>query len=159
MNNNIIIRNDKGEVIVNPEVGTLLNDILTEKEKLMQKELELKHSILTAMKENDIQTADVDGFKFSQVVPKPLSKFDTDAFLLNENEEILSAFITISEEKLFNIEKFKSEQAEMYERYSETYQNVDVNTKKLCKTLPAIYNKYYSETPSDKEITLRVTKK
>lgn len=75
-----------------------------------------------------------------------------------ESLEISSVFTVISEKDVFDLEKFKSENPDLYNKYTDSHIDTTVDTKKLEKTLPDVYRKYITITPSTRPITLRVAK-
>lgn len=154
-----IFENINGRLTVSKDVVDRLNNISSTINELNDEELYLRRSILEGMVANNIDKCNSYGMTFTQVMPKPKANFDVDSFVLNENEDIVKMFTEFEEESHFDEETFKKENPELYQKYVKTNIIPHVDTKKLQKTLEPIFNKYYSEVPSDKPSTLRITSK
>lgn len=143
---------------ISDQVDELLDDIMKTKEQIEENEKFIRSAILDAMMKNGILQSKTTNYTFSQVIPKSNVQFDSDEFLLNEPLEITSVFTNVSETETFNLEKFKAENPDIYKKYTETTISTFVETKKLEKTLPEVYQKYITINPTTKPITLRVAK-
>lgn len=155
----IFEKDENGRLTVSQETVQRLNDINKEVATLNDEESLIRHEILDGMIQNQIDKCSSFGMTFTQVMPKPKGTFDVDSFLLNESEDVVKCFTTFEEEDEFNIEKFKAENPELYNKYLSKNITPVVDTKKMEKTLTSVFNKYWHETPSDKPATLRITTK
>lgn len=147
-----------GTPTISDQVDELLDDIMKTKEQIEENEKFVRSTILDAMMKNGILQSKTTNYTFSQVIPKSNVQFNSDEFLLNEPLEITSVFTNVSETETFNLEKFKAENPDIYKKYTETTISTFVDTKRLEKTLPEIYQKYITFNPTTKPITLRVAK-
>lgn len=160
MKSKSIIEDVDGRKRISDDAAIELQELSTKIDELKQQEAELRQQILTGMIENNIDRCTMqNGTTFTQIIPAKIGSFDTDSFILNESEDIVRCFTIFEITSTFDEERFKAEHPEMYEAYSNKSICTNVETDKLQKTLPVIFDKYYSEKDSDKPITLRVTKK
>lgn len=153
----IIVRKN-GELTISDEIGEILEQIDSQKEEIQQHESELRHAILDAMTSNQIYSAKTGKFTISQVIPKNIVEFDTDNFMLNENENIVAAMSNIDETESIDYETLIKENPELIKKYTVKTQTVNVDTNRLKDVFPEIYKKYAHEIQSDKPITLRIAK-
>ena len=153
----IVVRKN-GELVISDEVGEMLERINSQKEEIQQQESELRHTILDAMTSNQIYSTKTGNFKISQVIPKNIIEFDTNNFMLNENENIVAAMSSIEENENIDYETLIKENPELIKKYTVKTQIVNVDTNRLKDVFPEIYKKYTHETQSDKPITLRIAK-
>ena len=149
--------NEEGRLTVSKEAAIRLQEIDSQITALNDEENYLRHEILDGMIANNIDRCSSCGMTFTQVMPKAKGTFDTDSFLLNESEDVVKCFTTFEETEEFDIETFKKENPEMYKKYVKQNIIPTVDVKKLQKLLEPVFNKYYSEIPSDKPSTLRIT--
>lgn len=140
--------------VLSEEVKVLLDSYFEEKESFEQREEEFRQALLKAMIENGISSSKVGNYSISQVIPKPTVNFKKDLFVENVDIDTLSLFTTVKE--TFNLEKFKAENPEMYNKYCDTEAEVDI--AKLEKLRPDLYFNYTDVIPNDKKITLRIAK-
>ena len=159
INMELIEVNKENQVVLKPEVENLLDEVMDYKKKVEEVEENLRKAILKAMVDNNIPSTKIGKYTISQVIPKDKIVFDKDSFTLNENEDIVNAFILINETETFNMDLFKSENPELYKKYVVKNIEYAVDEKRLSKGLPDIYKKYVTVTPSDKPITLRIVGK
>ena len=149
-----------GRVSISDEAANMLSEIDAKIDELTKQKNELRKQILDAMIENHIDKCSTEnGITFTQIIPANISHFDTDAFIMNEPEDVVSCFTSFDEIKTFDEEKFEKENPELYEKYCNKEVETNVDTDKLEKALPIVFKKYYSEEESDKPVTLRVGKK
>ena len=151
--------NEDGRLTVSKEAATRLQEIGNQITALNDEESLIRHEILEGMVANNIEKCTSCNMTFTQVMPKSKGIFDADSFLLNESEDVVKCFTTFEESDEFDVENFKQENPEMYERYTKKNIIPIVDVKKLQKTLEPVFKKYYSETPSDKPSTLRISAK
>lgn len=160
MDFNILAVTENGRKVISEEAAKELLRIDSEIDSLNASKTELRNLILDAMIENNIEKCGTDsGLTFTQVIPAKIGLFDSNSFMLNENESIVRCFTQFDETKTFDEERFARENPELYDKYCSTDVQANVDTDKLAKTLPDIFKKYYSEKDSDKPVTLRVGKK
>lgn len=152
----VVLKN--GTPTISDQVDELLDDIMKTKEQIEENEKFVRSAILDAMTKNGILQSKTTNYTLSQVIPKSDVQFDSDEFLLNESLEITSVFTSVSETETFNLEKFKAENPDIYKKYTEITIGTFVDTKRLEKTLPEVYQKYITFNPTTKPITLRVAK-
>lgn len=156
---NIFVKDENERLIVNEDIVNRLQEIESQKSKLADEETNIRNAILEGMIENNIEKCTTKNFTFTQVIPKNIEIFDKDAFLMNENDDVISCFTGFSEIVTFDEAKFKTEHPEMYEKYSTVKVEAEVDVKKLQKTLKPIYDKYCHIQESNKRISLRIVKK
>jgi len=149
--------NEEGRLTVSKETATRLQEIDEQVTALNDEENLIRHEILDGMVVNNIDKCSSCGMIFTQVMPKAKVTFDTDSFLLNETEDVVKCFTTFEETEEFDFETFKAENPEMYKKYTKKNIIPIVDTKKMQKVLEPVFKKYYSEIPSDKPSTLRIT--
>lgn len=149
---------NSNELTIKYEIGRLIKALEDEIDKANENKDKLRTAILTAMQNNNIYQAKVDGYTISQVMPKSTTIFDKDRFIEEVDTDVVSAFVTIVETETFDLDKFKAENLELYKKYVTTTSEVNVDEKKLAKMLPSLYEKYSTEIKSDKPSTLRIAK-
>lgn len=149
---------NSNELTIKHEIGRLIKALEDEIDKANENKDKLRAAILTAMQNNNIYQAKVDGYTISQVVPKSTTVFDKDRFIEEVDTDVVSVFVTIVETETFDLDKFKAENLELYKKYVTTASEVNVDEKKLAKMLPSLYEKYSTEIKSDKPSTLRIAK-
>lgn len=155
----ILKQNELQRLTVDEKVVDRLNEISNEITTLQNEEDDLRNQILEEMRSNNIDTCKSKNLVFTQVFPKDKLIFDSKKFLENESEDVIASFSTLNEHDDFNIEKFKAENPELYEKYVTHNVDLDVDTTKLQKALPIIFDKYASYIKNDKPSTLRITRK
>lgn len=153
---NILEKIDNERLSVSRQVTNRLIEIEELKSQLEKEEKELRSSILSEMLNNNVDKCITDNVSFSQVIPKNKVEFNNDDFIMNESEDVVSCFTDISSEDVFDENKFKLENPDLYKKYVNTIFHSEVDTKKLEKTLPLVYKKYAKEIQSDKPISLRI---
>lgn len=154
----ITLDNETGLTIVKYEIGALIKALEDEVDRANENEKKLREAILNAMRVNNIYQAKVDGYTISQVMPKSTKIFNEEEFITNVDADISAAFVSVVETDNFDLDKFKTENPELYKKYVTTTTEIRVDEKKLSKMLPSLYEKYTSEIKSDKCSTLRITK-
>lgn len=119
----------------------------------------LREAILSAMLQNNIDSCKLAHYSLSVVRPHDIFSFDTNSFIENERTDIINAFTEVVEEDdEFNLEKFKEENPEIYQKYLTKKQTINVDCNKLKSVFPDIYNKYMSSVPSTRKVTLAIKK-
>ena len=155
---NILEQDKNGRLVVSKEVVNKLSTISSQIDELSTQEKELRKSVLESMQANNIDSCISSGMKFSQIIPKPIGTFDVNSFIENQSEDLVEAFTSATVTEVFNVDKFKAENPELYAKYVEKNYEVDIDTKKLQDVFPKIFEQYYHEEQSNKPITLRITK-
>lgn len=150
---------EKGVKQFDESVETLFSEYETKANEANDELNTFRTAITNVMNKHKIVTQSFSTKKFTLVYKKPICKFDTDAFVMNESVDIVNAVSSIEEQRTFDIDKFMKEQPEMYEKYCNVTQTVKVDETKLSTLLPDIYKKYYSETIVDTTGSLRITTK
>lgn len=152
-----ILEKDGNERLsVSKKVANRLVEIEELKSQLDAEEKELRTSILQEMINNNVDKCTTDNVSFTQIIPKNKVEFNNDDFIMNESEDVVNCFTDISSEEIFNEDKFRTENPDLYKKYLDTIFHTEVDTKKLEKTMPLVYKKYAKETKSDKPISLRI---
>lgn len=123
-----------------------------------QVDKELREAILNAMIDNNIQTAHIGKYTISQVVPKSTITFDYESFK-SENANILPDYSTTTETESFDMDLLKSKYPDIYNEIRKVNKVTVVDTKKLEKSIPTLFQKYATEIKSDKKITLAIKTK
>lgn len=154
-----LITKTGNQLTINKEVETLLDNYTSAKEELETAEKELRKAILEAMINNNIISTNVGKYTLSQIVPKAKEVFNSEEFITNENEDVVNAVTNIQDTTFFDVETFMKENPEMYNKYLKHKYEYNIDTKKLQDFLPNIYKKYLSIQDSDRQISLRITKK
>ena len=137
-------------------VSSLIEQINNNIEFANNQNNKLREALLKAMQDNNIYSTKVGQFTISQVIPKNTITFDKEKFLLEESIDVCNAFTTINTTQVFDIEKFKVEQPEMYLKYCTNEDETIVDTNKLEKTLPNIFKKYSAEIVSTRKPTIAI---
>ena len=153
----VLIKNEKQRLTVESKVAKRLNEIDNEIAALQDEENSLRHQILEEMQANNIDRCKSEGLIFTQVFPKDKVEFNQEKFVNEADDDIIMSFSQIEETKEFNLEKFMSENPELYNKYVETKTNLIVDTKALQKALPIVFDRYTTVIPNEKPSTLRIT--
>ena len=153
----ILIKDEYQRLTVDSKVANRLNEIDNQITTLQDEENLLRHQILEEMQANNIDKCKSAGLIFTQVFPKDKVEFDQEKFVREVNDDVIMSFSQIEESKEFNLEKFMSENPELYNKYVETKTNVIVDTKALQKALPIVFDRYATVIKNEKPSTLRIT--
>ena len=156
----ILIENNVA--VLSPIVENKLDENRQYLEDAKKNDEEFRQAILKAMLDNDIKTAKLGKYTISVVVPHNTIIFDSDKFIEDylDNTEFLKEFVEYKvQEKPFNLEKFKEEHTDLYKEYTGYDETFEVDTKKLEKLLPQVFEKYSSEVVSTKKTTLTIKEK
>lgn len=149
-----------GKATISEDVAEELLNIDSLIDELTSRKDAIRKQILNRMIEKHIEKSVTNaGLTFTQVIPSKVIYFDTDSFITNESEDVVKCFTNFEEEKTLDIERFKQECPELYEKYCNTNIKTNVDIKKMQEVLPIVYNKYAIEKDSEKPISLRITKK
>lgn len=155
----IIIKDEKGRLTISDSVVAELKNISDTISELDRKEQSIRNDILSEMIANNIEKCISSGMTFTQIIPKAKETFDTEKFLMNESEDVVNCFTTYDETCDFDIEKFKSENPSLYDKYLKKTIIPIVDTNKMKKVLEPMYEKYCTRVESSKPISLRITEK
>lgn len=153
-----IIINKNNRYCLNPEVSELYMEILDGNRQYSNLESILRTCILHEMMVSNFDRLSDDNIKISLVMPKPSIEFDVDKFILNENQDIVSFATSFSTKETFDIDKFMNENPDLYNKYLTTTVEPNVDITKLKDNLPNVFSKYGKEIPSNKPVSLRITK-
>ena len=157
--NKLIIKDSTGTAYLSTTVVSILNNYYEAKEKFEKYENELRQALKNVMFDNNIMNAKIGEYSISQVIPKPIIEFDTNAFIDNENEDIVNAFTKIETEYVFDLEEFKKDNPMLFTHYyKQVVKDVQVDTEKLKAVFPAIYEKYETIKESKKQKTITIRK-
>ena len=152
-------KDENGMLTVSKETVRRLEEIGKEQNGLATEEKAIRAGILDGLIANNIEKCSAGNMSFTQVIPKPKASFDVDSFLLNEPEDVVNCFTSYEESEEFDVESFKKDNPELYRKYTKKEIMPIVDTAKMQKALEPIFRKYYSEIPSDKPATLRISAK
>lgn len=156
--NELIVKTEEGLPTLAPQVEKMIDDTMDLVNDAEQIEKELRESILEAMKANGIFTAKVGKYTLSQVVPKDTVTFDYETFK-KENANLVESFSTTTETESFDMELLKTKYPAIYNEIRKVNKVVVIDTKRLEKGVPDIYNKYTTSVKSEKPITLAIKAK
>lgn len=162
--NNVVFEESKIVEVKNGQVSFTqdLDDIITYYELIKTIASDnvnnLRTSILDAMKKYDIYTASLPEHTLSLVFHKDIETFNSEEFIKNEAKSLVDAFSEKEDIEEFNLELFKIENPELYNKYIIKKTNYIIDEKKLSKVLKSVYDKYVVITKVDKEPYLRITK-
>lgn len=155
--NEIIVIDEKNNVmIVEEKLNALLLDITSFKSSLDELDKNVRSKLLDAMMKLGQTQIKLTDFTISLVLGSSKEVFDEDRFLEEENEETISPFIDFEVSKEFNLEKFKEENPELYEKYVIENEKYSVDSAKLSKLRPDIYHKYVTVIASTKKPTIAI---
>lgn len=147
----------EGYPVLAEEVESILDDVQTNADEANALLANVREAILAAMVDNNIYNCKVGKYSISQVLGRDKVIFDKESFFKDAPEDIVMAFTTLEKsEPVFNLEKFKAENPELYAKYLESEDIIVVDEKKLEKTLPEVYEKYVSRVKSDKKPTIMI---
>lgn len=152
---NFVILNDNKKEL-SPSIEYLIDGIMKYKNDMEMLEKKLREAILMAMINNNISSSKIGKYNISQVIPRDKISFNAEEFILNESEDIIKNVSSIEIKETFDVDKFKEENKDIYNKYLKREFLYKVDDVKLSKFLPDIYNKYITKSPSDKPITLRI---
>ena len=153
----LLVTTQNGVETIDPEqVEKLVAMKQAKEEDYKNFESEVREVILNLMAKYGTVVIKSQNYIVSKVSPADKVEFDEEKFLLETSEDILSVFVDVIEEKTFDEEAFKNEHPDLYEQYVKTNYISHVNTKKLAKTFPAIYDRYTTTIKSDRAPTIRI---
>lgn len=154
---NLLVLDEKGALVNAEEVEKLLSFTLEAVEKAKSDLENVRKELLQAMLETGLDSAKIGKYNVSVVKPKDTETFDDAAFAATESSEVVSQFANIKVIDLpFDVNRFKADHPELYEEYSGHDEVMEIDEKKLKKTLPEVYKKFLTVTPSQRETTLRI---
>lgn len=154
IDNFVILKNNKKEL--SPSIEQLIDRVMKYKDDVEMLEKKLREAILMAMINNNISSSKLGKYNISQVIPKDKISFNAEEFILNESEDIVKNVSSIEIKETFDVDRFKEENKDIYNKYLNKEFLYKVDDVKLSKFLPDIYNKYVTKSPSNKPITLRI---
>lgn len=154
--NELIVKNEEGNLILIPEIEERLDYY-----KQVEKETEdFKKVLLDALLENNLTNVKCGKYTFSPSIPKNTIKFDKEKFLQEESTEVLQDLCDIKiSRKPFDVESFREQYPELYNKFAPEVEEITVDEKKLAKYFPSTYNKYITEIVTDRKPSLRITVK
>jgi len=155
---NLIIRDSTNFPILSEHVAGLLDSLKAKENELTEAREAIRTALLQAMIDNNVICGQVGIWNITQVIPKDIVNFDTDAFVANEPDQFVEAFVkNIDETETVDLKKLAHEFPEAYKACVQVDTHVTVDTEKLAKHFNNIYEKYVSIRKSDKPITLRIS--
>mgnify|MGYP004655321405 CR=1 FL=1 len=154
-----LIQKKDGVVVIDALFENILDNLESNVAEAENDKKVFKTALLKYMRDHDIYTASTDKYTISQVVPKEKSEFNKEKFIQEQPDDIIEGFSTINEVKVFNEQILKEKYPEIYDECCETQYDVEVDTKKLSKAYPEIFDKYNVIIPATSDVTLRITDK
>ena len=154
-----LIQKKDGVVVIDALFENILDNLENNVTEAENDKKVFKAALLKYMRDHDIYTASTDKYTISQVVPKEKSEFNKEKFIQEQPDDIIEGFSTINEVKVFNEQILKEKYPEIYDECCETQYDVEVDTKKLSKAYPEIFDKYNVIIPATSDVTLRITDK
>lgn len=150
-----------------PMLASAVNGLLSVCEEECQKANEqydmIKDMMLDAMLDNNMKRAETEDFKVSIRENNSKWVFDEEAFKSGESKDVVEAF-TVTEKSralTLDLDALKEKYPNVYEeclKVEET-ETSHIDTNKLWKTLPNIYNKYATEIKPEKRGTISIKRK
>ena len=126
-----LTKNDVGRLTVDVKVAETLSSLEQTKAEIDEQISEIRKGILEEMVANNIVKCSSAHYNFTQIQPKPITHFDNDKFMQNENIDIVNFVSTVTEEEpVFDIEKFKADHKDLYDAYMKVDMKI-LETKKL----------------------------
>lgn len=154
--NNLTTLDEHGRVTLSENVVNIYNNIKDKANEAETMMSDFRKALLKAMIENHIASVKIGKLTCSQVIPHDTVYFNAESFMLNEHEDLVAAFTTVSTTETFDIEKFKAENPELYKKYTISKDIPNVDSAKLEKALPDVYKKYTTTIINDKPIKLMI---
>lgn len=151
----IVVKNDFGYELAQ-QVETVLDDYKAKKEAFELADKNFRTDLLDAMVKYKIISATVGKYNISQVIPNPVVSFDDEKFMLESPIELVALFSKTEDFKLFNVDKFREENPDIYNKYLEVETTATIDSKKLEKNFPEIFKKFSTEVASTRKVTLRI---
>lgn len=151
----IVVKNDFGYELAQ-QVETVLDDYKAKKEAFELADKNFRTDLLDAMVKYKIMSATVGKYNISQVIPNPVVSFDDEKFMLESPIELVALFSKTEDFKLFNVDKFREENPDIYNKYLEVETTATIDSKKLEKNFPEIFKKFSTEVASTRKVTLRI---
>lgn len=155
--NDLIIKDEDNNIITVDQAECILDEYYDIKETIEEAEKKLRECILNSMLQNNIVKSKIGKYTVSLTNCKDIEVFNENDFLKNENEDIVKNFVNEEKTENFNLELFKKEHFDLYNQYTTITVNRIVDSKKLNKYLPNVYQKYISIKESDKKVSLRIS--
>lgn len=162
MDNNTLVVINAGIATLSDEVEELLDNVKHQLDKAKEDDTAFRQALLDAMLKNDIKTAKVGKYTISTVVPHNTVVFDSKKFIDDylDNTEFLQSYVSYHvNEKSFDLERFKKEHPDLYKEYTGFDEEFVVDTDKLQKELPYVFDKYSTEVVSTKKTTISIKEK
>ena len=151
---NIYLETVEGKIVATAKLENDLENLKSAKENLTEYESNLRQKLLLEMTNMNCSKIKTDKFSVSKITPKPTYEYDVDKIISELPTEVLSEFLIVTENKSFDIERFITEQKEMYDKYTNTTITKSLDIEKM-KKFPQLYEKYVTEKLNDKS-SLRI---
>lgn len=158
----VLVNAETGLATISEKVVVLMDDFYDRKAQIEQEEAQVREALLTAMVNNNVVSAKVGPYTFSQVIPKDVVTFNSEACVkyLFENDPLAAAeVVSTSTSYEFDADKFIAENPEIAAKYMKKVSVNTVDEKKIKKLYPSCYEQFTTTTKSEKPITLRIVKK
>lgn len=159
----LVVRNDDNKLVLASVVDDMLDVCETETQKAYEQYELVKDELLKAMCDNGLKKAETSHFSVSIRENKSKWVFDEERFKNEAGKEVVSAVTVTNKTRdiVLDIDKLKEKYPEVYEDCLEVkeIETSTIDTNKLWKLLPDIYNKYATEIKPEKLGTINIKRK
>lgn len=159
----LVVRNDDKKLVLASIVDDMIDLCETEVNNASEQYDNLKDELLKAMSDNGLKKAETSRFTVSIRENKSKWVFDEERFKKEAGKEVVSAVTvtTKNREVILDIDKLKEKYPEVYEDCLEVRETETstIDTNKLWKLLPDVYNKFATEIKPEKVGTISIRRK
>lgn len=150
----VTVNEEKHELVFAENMEQIVDFYEQQYYKGKDDEAALREAIRKAMYTNHIDSTKIGKYSFSLKYKSSIWTFDEEKFIKEQDKTTRDVFVETTVTEEFDLEKFREENPEMFERYVTRTRHQHVNTTKLWKKLPDLYLKYATETKSSEEPTI-----
>lgn len=154
MENNLVNYNEKELLIVgddNKKLSFVVEQYLDFIKEVDEKEKLFKNDLKNVMLENGLYSEKIGKYNISIAFPKSTETLDEEKLITNEEESVLIPFILTHRNESFDVEKLKEKYPEIYKEFYHEDIDLTIDSERLKKMRPDLYDKYKVVTPSTKE--------
>ena len=156
MENNIVNYNEKELLIVTNDnnekkLSCVVEQYLDFIKEVNEKEKLLKTTLKDTMMLNGLYSEKVGKYSISIAFPKPTETLDEEKLITNEDDSVLLPFIVMNKNEEFNLEGLKEKYPDIYKEFYKEKIELTIDSERLKKMRPDLYDKYKIVTPSNKE--------
>ena len=159
----LVVRNDDNKLVLASIVDDMIGICETDSQNAYDQYENLKDALLKAMSDNGLKKTETANYTVSIRENKSKWVFDEERFKKEAGKEVVSAVTvtTKNREVIFDIDKLKEKYPEVYEDCLEVRETetTTIDTNKLWKLLPDVYNKFATEIKPEKLGTINIKRK